>query len=252
MIALIRALEPTILCLQEVSFRQLADLREELTEFEFVAGMATGPTGLLGWAAPLGPIARFCLGDFFEHGEFCPILLRRGLAAELASGSFLLGEPEDSRAARGSPTPHVLTWARVWIDPAGTPLWIYNTHLGLLPWLAHRAARELRDRLDRDWAAEPQILAGDFNAPPDGALLRGLLAEPDGIPPLVDLWVQAGQRSGPAETFHAGLGRALARLDYVLARPRLPVLRAMTGTPSASGPHPSDHLALTVEIALGS
>jgi endonuclease/exonuclease/phosphatase family metal-dependent hydrolase len=105
--------------------------------------------------------------------------------------------------------------------------------------------------MDRDWRDEPQILVGDFNAPPSWPLVRSLTVERNGgIPPLRDAWRDAAVRTGPAGTFHWGFGLPGPRLDYILVRPRGAVSSAAVLGSRIDGIFPSDHFALVAELEL--
>jgi len=248
----IRSGRPDVACFQEVSPRQLEDLTQDLEEYEVLPGVASGATKLLPWVPGLYSVGRLVLGDFFDRGELCPILLRRGRVEMLDHGSVFSPPRHDGagRAPLLSPTPHVVTWARVRTQSGATCV-VYNTHRGLLPWTGSRVAGELLEILDRDWRDEPQILVGDFNAPPSWPLVRSLTAKGNGgIPPLRDAWRDAAVRTGPAGTFHWGFGFPGPRLDYILVRPRCRVTNAAVLASRIDGAFPSDHFALVAELEL--
>jgi len=243
--ACIHALDPDVLCLQEVSARQLEHVRKDLPAYEMVEGIATGPIVLPAWFMPIAKPAHWLLRDFFSAGEWCPILLRRGSFSLLASGSLVM--PPSSRAF----TPHALHWVRVRAR-SSTVFEIYNTHLGILPWREARTARELREILDRRRGEAPQILTGDFNSGPGGSLLRALGADgPPSGPGFHDTWAEAERREGSG-TFHWGLGLPGPRIDHVLMRPARRVTRAWIVAPERGRGRLSDHAPLTVEIDLDS
>jgi endonuclease/exonuclease/phosphatase family metal-dependent hydrolase len=246
----IRSIQPDIACLQEVSARQLGDLSLDLAEYDFIEGTPSGATTLPHWASGMAPAARWVLGDFYDAGELCPILLRRGSLSAARHGSFLLHPEQAGNFSGGSRTPHIVNWARV--EESGRPAcFVYNTHLGLVPWTARRTARELMERLDQDWNHEPQILAGDFNSTPAGAVVRSLLAGRNAGPPAFhDAWIEARRQGGTGRTFHWGFGLPGPRLDYILVRPLCPVLTASTSAVKTGGVFASDHAAFTAELEL--
>jgi hypothetical protein len=241
-----------VVCLQEVSPHQLEDLAQDLGEYEFLSGDASGATKLPSWLPGLYGIGRLVLGDFLDRGELCPILLRRGRVERVDQGS-IFSPPRHEGSGRApilSPTPHVVNWARVRAG-SGATCSVYNTHRGVMPWTGHRTARELLAILDRDWKDEPQILVGDFNSLPSWPLVRSLTAERNGgPPPLRDAWREADTRTGPQGTFHWGFGLPGPRLDYILVRPRCTVMRVETLGARIGGVYPSDHFALAAEVEL--
>ena len=247
----IRAADPDVACLQEVSPRQLEHLTEDLPEFDFIPGVPTGLTRVPRFASGLLLLARPILVDFLERGELCPILLRRGRLESLQHGSARLcfSEAGLGPAWADSPTPHVVTWTRV--QGSGHTFTLYNTHLGVLPWNWARTGRELLLLLGREWTGEPQILLGDFNSLPNGPLLRLLRAGgEDRSMAFRDAWNDARVREGRGRTFHWGFGWTGPRLDYVMVRPRVTVLRATVIEGKRGGIYSSDHAALTVDVEL--
>jgi endonuclease/exonuclease/phosphatase family metal-dependent hydrolase len=295
-VAALRAAEPDLACLQEVSTRQLADLERDLPEFELLGGPASGRSTLTAWAlglalaAAAGSVAlnwraagagarggmleplrgaaaivallalagwlgaRFLLGDWLERGEHLPILLRRGRFTPLASGGFWISRRPDTAASRlpASPTPHLVTWARVRAAATGWTCTCYSVHLGLVPWHSAATARILLERLDRDWDGGPQLVAGDFNAPPHGALISALLAARAGAPPaLRDAWPAAARREGEGGTMRWSAGAAAARIDYVLVRGAPAIASAAVLAAASGGEAGSDHAALVVELEPG-
>jgi endonuclease/exonuclease/phosphatase family metal-dependent hydrolase len=247
-VAAIRSSEAAVACLQEVSTRQLADLMRDLPDYQFLPGSPSGPLVLPAWGAPLRGIAKFLLGDFFEVGEQCPILIRKDLSlACLDTGTFWLSSPGD--ASTGPPTPHVVNWARVQV-PSGAAVDIYNTHAGLVRGAA--ASEALRRFLDRRWTGGAQVLAGDLNALPHGRMLRSLTSEEKaGAPGFEDAWATAQSKTGGGATFHWGCGLPGPRLDYVLVRPRCLVSTASVSARRVAGTLPSDHFAVTADLQIG-
>jgi endonuclease/exonuclease/phosphatase family metal-dependent hydrolase len=213
----------------------------------------TGLTRVPRFASGLLRLARPILGDFIDRGELCPVLVRRDrvTVAEHGSAKLCFSEAGLGPAWADSPTPHVVTWARLQ-DSAGFKLTIHNTHLGILPWNWARTARELLILLGRDWNGESQVLVGDFNSPPGGPLLR-LLRKGGDDPSKAfrDAWPDANVREGRGRTFHWGFGWSGPRLDYILVRPRMNVLKAMVIEERREGVFPSDHSALAADLAPG-
>lgn len=278
----IRDAAPDVVCVQEASALQIADLTRELPGYTVIAGATSGPTSAplwwlsaaailaLGWwlagrsrartrarstlriftasgallsLAALGVI-RLLQGDFVDQGEHCPILVRAERFASDRHGTFWdSAQPERPGSMHaGGLRPHIVTWADLTDRVTGARYTVYNAHLGIEPWVVPRTAALLRARLDRDRRGWPQVLAGDLNAKPDGVLLRALVSDrdPDAFH---DAWENAARRSGPAATFHWGLGRDGPRIDYVLVRPRLPVDSVAVIAPGEP-PFASDHHAV--------
>lgn len=241
--AMIRTLAPDLLCLQEVSGRQLHDLAVDLPDYELIAGIASGAVQHARWFP--APLARAWLGDFFEFGESCPILLKRSTIERVADGSEL----EPLPPVRSVATPHVVTWVRFRVRVTGLTGTIHNTHLSILPWRTLAGARRLRDQLNDEWTGGLQLVAGDFNTRSNGAALRLLGTDSGRAPAFQDLWRCARERFGAAGTHDLPGGAAGPRIDYVMARPAVEVVRAEVTVP-AGRIRPSDHRPVTVDVQL--
>ena len=247
----IRSIQPDVACLQEVSTLQLEDLRNDLGEYAFLEGAPSGATTIPRWVSWSTPLAKWFFGDFYDRGELCPILLRRGRVTSTQEGAFHL-HAERSKAFLGGPrTPHVVTWARVQDVADGSVCTVYNTHLGLVPWTARQITSDLVAKLDQAWNHEPQILTGDFNSTPTGPVVRALLTSRNGGPPAFrDSWIEAKRRSGSGRTFHWGFDLPGPRIDYILVRPLCSVIEAGTSSFKTGSIFASDHAAFTADLDL--
>ena len=148
-------------------------------------------------------------------------------------------------------TPFVVSEARLATASGAWTCSIYNTHLGHLPWTARLMAEDLLGRLDRWWNGATQIVTGDFNALPGGSVVEAMVAPPRRSPTFRGRVVsRRGDAQGSAGTFHWGRGLPGPRLDYDLratgrARSLCDDVDRRIGRDL-----PSDHAALTVELAL--
>ena len=245
-IDLIRSARPDLLCLQEVSEPQHADLCAQLDEFECFSGPPSGATRLPSPMAFAAPLLRAVLRDFMYTGERCPIFRRRERFQSVECGTAqvlpLTGVPSTG-------TPHLVNWMRVTDPVDGTRLALFNTHLGMLPWKAREVALHLLDVIAGEADGRLEVLAGDFNSTPRGSTLRTLLLDPaTGKGRYVDAWSAARERRGPGFTFHAGLGVAGVRIDFVLVRPGTTVSRAEVMLGRSGSRLASDHCALVVDL----
>ena len=235
-----------VVCLQEVSERQHADLIEDLRDIECISGPASGATRLPFVLQPAAPVLRLALGDFMYSGERCPIFLRRERFRSAESGA---AEILPLSGAPSAGTPHLLHWVRAEDARDATRVAFFNTHLGLLPWRAREGARRLLDAIAAEADGRRDVLTGDFNSTPRGITLRTLLFDPGtGEGRYVDAWRTARERSGPDWTFHAGFGVGGPRIDYVLVRPGTEVASARVIPGRAGTRLASDHCALVVEL----
>jgi endonuclease/exonuclease/phosphatase family metal-dependent hydrolase len=193
-----------------------------------------------------------------DTGEMCAILYRQERFRLVDTGSFWLSETPDrpNSIMAGTWLPRVANWARLAFRAGGGRVIVYNTHFDYLnPWARARAGAVLRARMNRAWDGSPQVLTGDFNAPPGSSVYRVLLAPPGDrspVPPLIDAWAAAAARQGPAYSFHGGVGRYRwpGRIDHILFRPRAPVPQAFTIPDREGSQFPSDHYPVLAVIML--
>ena len=249
-IATIRARDPDVVCFQEVSLRQLESLTQDLADYDLVGGDASGAKPIQRWLPGIQNVARWVQGDFLDHGERCAIAVRKSGIVVTHRSSFHLSTRPGDATDPPAVTPFVVSEARLAATSGAWTCSIYNTHLGHLPWTARLMAEDLLGRLDRWWNGATQIVTGDFNALPGGSVVGAMVAPRGDRPRFADAWVAARRREGSAGTFHWGRGLPGPRLDYVFVRPDARVLCATTSTGGSGGTFPSDHAALTVELAL--
>lgn len=240
-----------IVALQEATPLQIHDLQHALPELTMVTGPESGETRMprvLHRATRLGrqPHAR--------RGEHCVILYRTERFEALEGNAFWLShQPHDAGSVLpGTWLPRVVNWVRLQERTTKHVVTIFNAHLDFLPWAPLRSARILRRMLDTHWDGGPQILMGDFNAPPRSAAYKHLGTElsQTAHPALLDAWTMAAERQGPEGTFHGGTGRIrwMGRLDRILFRPTLTVTRITTLTHCQGNVYPSDHYPVLAEF----
>lgn len=179
-------------------------------------------------------------------GEHMGVFYRKAALRLLDSGNFWLS---DTPAVAGSiswghPYPRMVTWGLFERRTDGKRFYLFNTHL---PYRDEddgarvRGAALLQARIAALPAGVPVVVTGDFNAEPDSAthaaMTRGL----------TDAWAAAGQRSGPAATFHAFKGKAERRIDWILVR-GFDVRSLRTLDANEAGRYPSDHFPVVAEL----
>lgn len=245
--AVIRSAHPDVACLQEVSSRQLEDLRADLPDYVFRPGRLTGRTEVPRWARLVMTFLKPMLGDFLDRGEHCPILVRRDWGVPIDSASVPLSGPDGSAENR-TPTPHVVNWVRI-RSRSGDTVDVFTTHLGHMPGRGRRTGAALFRLADERWNGNVQVLTGDFNTMPFTTLVHSLTRRRSGAaPPFEDAFAEARSRVGGRTTFHWGLGLPGPRLDYVLVRPPCTVERVEVTGKRIGKTIPSDHYALVADL----
>ena len=181
-------------------------------------------------------------GDGDEH---VGVFYRTRTLRLIESGDFWLSDTPDVAGSItwGNLYPRLVTWGLFEQKPSGRRFYLYNTHL---PYreedgqARERAATLILAHLATLPADTPVILMGDFNDVPTSRIYAQLTAK------LRDAWTDASKREGPAATFHDFTGRAVRRIDWVLAR-GLHARRARTVTDAQDGRYPSDHFPVVVD-----
>ena len=191
--------------------------------------------------------------------ESCPVLFDRRVWSidQSEHGTFWLSEDPSVPGSRSwdSALPRICTYARL-VSHGTEPcaLYVFNVHLDHRGSVARReSARLLAERIAMRAHADPVVVLGDFNAGPESAPLRELVA---GIPkvsglPLRDAWREANPGAAEQGTF-SGWSEAVSgpRIDFVLVSPDVRVISASIDASQQKGRWPSDHLPVTARIQL--
>lgn len=181
-------------------------------------------------------------GDSDEH---VGVFYRTKVLTVIESGDFWLSDtPEVAGSITwGNLYPRLTTWALFEHRSSRRRFYVYNTHF---PYRDEDEAARVRcaelilAHLARQPQDVPAIVMGDFNTAPDSRVHDLLSAQ------LLDAWIEAPERQGPAATFHAFTGRAERRIDWIFARGLL-ARRAVTVIDARNGRYPSDHFPVFVD-----
>jgi endonuclease/exonuclease/phosphatase family metal-dependent hydrolase len=222
----LEALEPDVICLQEVLQKPgLPNQAETLA-------------GELGYTAHF--VSWDSAGSPKRYGN--AILTRTPV---LESGHHLLDPPDDYR---------VVAWAR--IAPGGDTLDVYCTHLHHTQEAEGVAMRRTQvldalEYIDETRGDGPVVFAGDFNAEVDAPELA----------PVRDRFGDAygaihGDSADAVTTLNTEKGHRFTRIDHVFYRPGATLdlaprsARVVLDSPTADGVWPSDHFGVLVRFAL--
>lgn len=256
-VAQLRALDPDVVCLQEVKPHANATTAHAI-------------------AAPLGMVAHYAVATTWQAGEF-------GFATAGEEGLALITK-QPLLADRALTLPdarpgdvRILLSGQVATD--GGPIWVHTTHLHYR--LTDGVARERQvEAIDAAIAAcgrgnhdAPQILCGDFNATPDSdeiRFLRGLTTLADRRTHFQDAWLRCHREPHVGDGPDAGitwsaeneLTRPLRsldidrRIDYVFVTSRKKDGRGTVHdcrvalTERDAGICASDHFAVVADIQI--
>lgn len=226
----LESLAPDVFCAQEALPRQMDELLEGMPHH---------------WWVGLDRDGR-------NEGEGCPIAYDTRRLRRLDWGQFWLSPLPDSPRSLTwvNDVPRIVTWARFEDVETGARFRIANAHLDhLVPSSRTKTITLLKERLGQEHAeGEVTLVMGDFNSPawakPHRMLTRG-------EPRFYDaLRLAQERRPRYAGTFHHFKGKGLIRVDWVLARPAIRILRYRVVRDAPDGVLPSDHFPVCVDIPL--
>ncbi|HET6405246.1 MAG TPA: endonuclease/exonuclease/phosphatase family protein [Candidatus Thermoplasmatota archaeon] len=225
----LESLAPDIFCAQEAYPEQMDDLLENMPHHWWI-----------GWDRDGG-----------DRGEGCPIAYDTRRLTRVDEGQFWLSPLPDvpSSLTWVNDVPRIVTWARFIDIETGARFRVANAHLDhLVPSSRTKTVALLKERLGESEMDEPTLVVGDFNSPAWAKPHRMLTREPTRFYDALRLAEE--RRPRYAGTFHHFRGRGLVRLDWVLARPAVRVLRYRVVRDAPEGILPSDHFPVCVDLAL--
>lgn len=190
--------------------------------------------------------------DVSGKGEMTAVLYKHKAIFPVASGHFWLSETPDVPASVSwdSSMTRMTTWLHCYHPETKTFFYFYNTHLD------HRGkeARKQGITVIADHIAQlpddtSVILTGDFNAAAENSPPYEVAMEKG----LADSWVAAQEKVGPPITwsgFEAPKEDADRRIDWILYRGPVTVLRCETVTYNEEGRYPSDHYPVAAALQI--
>ncbi len=231
LVGLLRDWGPDLLGLQEPLARQRDDILRALPEY-----------GAVG-------VGR---DDGREAGEFCAILYRQDRFDVVDSGTFWLSETPDTPGSKGWGSRHarICSWACLADRAAGWQFFLYNVHLDHESQQArNEGVARLLERIRGRRTADPVLVTGDFNAPPDNTAVAALTAADS--PTLTDAFHARHPDGAAGGTFHGFTGTPGATpIDYVFVSKEWRVLQADVVRGDGLRPFRSDHFPVAVTLAL--
>jgi endonuclease/exonuclease/phosphatase family metal-dependent hydrolase len=229
----IRSFDPDLLGTQEGLDSMETFLRQQLADYTF-RGVGRSDGKLRGEMS----------GVFFKTERF----------ELLDEGHFWLSTTPEKPGSRawGAIYPRMVTWLKLRPRDGGASFCWFNTHFEAFSGRARaESAKLLRDRIARIAGVMPCIVTGDFNASPNSAPYRTLLAEQ--APPsasLHDVFRAAHPGTSRKEgTAHFFTGwRIGPRMDWILASAHFETLDAAIDHTRGPRGYPSDHFPVTATL----
>lgn len=186
-------------------------------------------------------------------GEHMAVLYKKDTLAPIESGNFWLSDTPETpgTSSWNSACNRMVTWAKFYHLQTKAFFYCFNTHLDHQSEPARQGgARVLLSKLSSLATETPIIVTGDFNARAERSETYTILTEGG----LIDTWNAAADRAGPVTTwsgFEAPEEGSNRRIDWILVRGPIAVLRCETVTFHRDGRYPSDHFPVVVKLTLG-
>ncbi|MFE5317856.1 endonuclease/exonuclease/phosphatase family protein [Paenibacillus sp. NPDC056579] len=228
---LIEQEQPDLIGTQEGIQRQIKDLESDLPGYDWIGVGREG--GSL--------------------GEYMAIFYNKTRLKPLEQDHFWLSDTPNhiSSTGWGNRIPRMVSWVRFQDLHNRKTFYMVNTHLDHESEPARqRSAQLIIDRLKEFDPNVPVLLTGDFNTYPGGATYSAFI---DGG--LHDAFLDAHQRvNDTLGTFHNYKdpigGGSSKRIDWILYRGKVNVIRGEIVTSTLDGQYPSDHYPVTVDFVL--
>ena len=229
---LIQTEKPDVIGTQEGTFNQITDLEADLPGYSWIG---VGREG----------------GNLGEH---MAIYYNKERLKPLEQDHYWLSDSPNviGTVSWGNKIPRMVTWVRFQEIHTGKTFYMVNTHLDHASEASRqKSAQLIVDRLKAFDPEVPVILTADFNTPAGGAVYK-IFTEQGAMQ---DAFASAHQRVNDSiGTFHnysdpAG-GGSSRRIDWILDRGKINVVRSETVTFNTYGQYPSDHYPVMVDLVL--
>ncbi len=229
----LKARHPGVIGMQEVLPNQLNDLKEILSDYEFVsAGRMNGK----------------------EKGEACPVFYHRSLFELMESDHFWLSETPDVPGSMSWDThyPRIVSWVKLKSISSGYPFFVFNTHFSHISEEARKKSAEmLLNQINEIAGTAAVILTGDFNALRESATYNRLTTGGNDQALLWNAEDLTKNTSGGNITYNA-FDREFAgtRIDYIFVNAYFDVLEHAVDEVRDDDLFISDHYPVRAEISV--
>lgn len=187
--------------------------------------------------------------------EFSAIFYRTDRLELLEGKTFWLSEHPERAGEKGwdAALPRIVTWAKFRDKANGQVFFHFNTHFDHQGQTAREESARLLLRKVAEIAGDaPVLITGDFNARPTDAPMR-ILTDPNDPIHLKDgFHITQMPHHGPDGTWTNAFlfpGMPGQRIDYILVKNRVQVLKHAILSDSWSGRLPSDHLPVWAKVS---
>jgi endonuclease/exonuclease/phosphatase family metal-dependent hydrolase len=223
-----------IIGMQEVLLRQLTDLQNFLSNYQWVG------------------VGR---DDGMQKGEFAPIFFNSKRFELKLSGNFWLSETPDSTGSMGwdAQCVRIVTWAKLKLKKSDRQIFVFNTHFDHAGDTARiESARLLREKINEIANDDPILLTGDFNCLKDSAPYSQLIQPENGIK-LKDCRYSSLKKTEDTDYTFVGSdfnGQPGKIIDHIFVSENIRVISSEIIENRVQGKCPSDHLPVTAVVLI--
>ncbi len=194
--------------MQEVTSRQLQDLRERLKDYDYVG---VGRT------------------DGKEKGEFTPVFFRKDKYEPLEKGNFWLSETPDVPGSKGwdAALERVASYVKLRDKATGKVFMAINTHYDHVGVVARKeSAKLIMSKIQSIVGNRPAVVTGDFNITEDDEAYKTMV---DSEFKMNDAYHMTAHHSGVPYTFQdfCRISPLKAKkIDFIFVTPNIKVLQS--------------------------
>jgi endonuclease/exonuclease/phosphatase family metal-dependent hydrolase len=225
--------KPDIIGTQEGTYAQLVNIAEDSPSYQWIGEGREGN----------------------NRGEFAAVFFNKARLKPLDQGHFWLSNTPDvpGSITWGNAYPRMATWVKFQDVRTRKTFYVINTHFDHQSELSRQKSAELIIRTaDTFEAGVPVLVTGDFNSRQDG-YSHDIFMKKGGMK---DAYMEAAERINENYgTIHhftdpSGGGKD-NKIDWILYRGDVTVLRGEVVTFHADGQYPSDHYPVMADVTLG-
>ena len=197
-----------IVGMQEVTFKQLNDLRERLKGYDYVG---VGRT------------------DGKEKGEFTPVFFRADKYEPLEKGNFWLSETPDVPGSKGwdAALERVASYVKLKDKATGKIFMAINTHYDHIGVQARKeSAKLIMSKIKSIVGDRPAVVTGDFNITEDNEAYSTMVNSES---KMNDAYHMTAHHTGAPYTFHDYCRKSplkAHKIDYIFVTPNVKVLQS--------------------------